>query len=127
MVAIESKTLTHKSVHRMDVFNRFCSGLSHPVITENNHIIASVNVICYENRTMRHYSGEILLITHGFGVGHIRFSEGDKELFTEPVYELLESRNSEYCRGRSEQILVIENRDLGGNGIHRLELSEDVI
>ncbi len=125
LLVIDSKTSEEKKGRRMDIFNGFCSRLHHPIITENNHIIASVNVVCYQDRTMRQYSGEILLIKQGFGAGHIRFSEGDKALFTEGIYDLLESADSEYANGRSEHTLVVENSSSNGNGIYRLDLTED--
>jgi len=50
-----------------DAFQRFCSTLRNPVFTGNNYILASVNVLCYNDGVVSSYQGEILLITHGCG------------------------------------------------------------
>jgi hypothetical protein len=111
---------------RLNAFQRFCSSLRNPVFTENNHIIASVNVVCYKHGSLWRYWGEILLITHGYGYGTVRISDGDGGLFDEGVYNLLESAECEYLAGRSDDVLVIEIPSHGYEDVRRLDLTEDV-
>ena len=113
--------------NKLDAFQLFCASLRNPVFTENNHILAAVKVVCYENdRTLKQRWGEVLLITHGYGFGNIRMSDGEEELFNEGVYNLLESADCEYSIGRTTATLVIETPSLDKIGIHRIDLIEDV-
>lgn len=109
-----------------NAFHRFCSSLRNPVFTENSHIIASVNVVCYKDGLLLSYCGEILLITRGYGYGTARFSDGDIELFDEKIYNLLESPECDYLTGRSDSVLVIETPSMDTKGVYRLDLIEDV-
>ncbi|MBA4054123.1 MAG: hypothetical protein C0490_05375 [Marivirga sp.] len=109
-----------------DAFQRFCSSLKNPVFTENNHIIASVNVVCYKDALLLPLWGEILLFTHGYGYGTVRFSDGDVELFDEGIYNLLENAECKYLTGRNDDVLVIERPLPDSKCVHRLDLTEDV-
>lgn len=107
-------------------FQLFCRTLRNPVFNENNHIIASVNVLCYKEGLLLQYWGEILLITHGYGSGTIRFSDGEPGLFDEGIYNLLESVECKYLSGRNDDVLVIETNSLDFKRVPRLDRTEDV-
>ena len=119
--------LTTTIKNKLEAFQLFCTSLRNPVFTENKHILVAVKVVCYEDyRTPQLHWGEVLLVTHGYGFGNIRMSDGEEELFNEGVYNLLESADCEYSIGRTTATLVIETPSLDKIGIHRIDLIEDV-
>lgn len=115
------------NANNLQAFTAFCENLKNPVQQLDDYTVAQVKLTCYRKSAIDEYLGTILLIHAGYGIGRIRISDGQRELMDENIFDVLENDLCRYSLGRSGSELIIDSPVTRENGIHRIDIEENVI